>query len=67
MKLSKCPLCGSKKIQVRTGNYSLVVGKRKVIVPEIKHWRCETCKEYFLGDDAMMVLQEYQRKRKKAA
>ncbi len=67
MKLTECPLCGSRKLRSRTGGYPAKIGKKRVLFPGIQYCVCEACGERFLSDEAMIVLQEYRLKKRKVA
>lgn len=47
MKISTCPICGSRRIKRVTGPLEVHIKRKTVTVPGIEYHRCEKCEETF--------------------
>lgn len=55
--LSKCPTCGSNKIQVIRSDYATKVQGREVVVPDLERQECSDCGEVLFDCAAMERLE----------
>lgn len=59
MKLSRCPICESKKMKIVNGEISFQTPEGEVIVPNITRQRCLSCGEEFFNHQANLALDEF--------
>jgi len=59
MKLTKCPLCGSEEMGIRTGLYEIEVGGKRISIPHVRRQVCRSCKEEFFDHESNSVLDTY--------
>ncbi len=62
MKISICPICGSKKLKVISGKMTFQMSRSETTIPRVTRPRCETCGEQFFDHEANKVLDHYRGK-----
>jgi len=64
-----CPICESKKIKKKIGNFEVLVENKEIVVPDITFFICTECKEKFTDVENEIKIDDFIKfaKRKNAA
>lgn len=67
MKLTKCPLCGSKKMRMVRGPFKAATRGGDVTFSSVPRQRCSDCAEEFFGPESNRILDQYLKPKPQAA
>ena len=67
IKLTRCPMCDSKKIREITEDRIYEKNGKKIIVPAVPREKCFSCGEQFFDQTSFEVIETFFENKKKAA